>query len=327
MDGIINVYKEAGFTSHDVVAKLRGILKQKKIGHTGTLDPAATGVLPVCCGKATKVCGLLTDKDKSYRAVCRLGVVTDTQDMTGQVIEQKAFDRIDEAALRECIGQFQGEIRQIPPMYSAVKINGKKLYELAREGKTVERAPRMVTIHQITLVAVNLEQGLFTIDVTCSKGTYIRTLCHDIGTALGCGAAMESLIRTRVSCFCIEEAMKLDEIENLFRTQPRALERRIYSVDSLFPRYPRKQILPPYAAKLANGNPLPDGSLAPFTISGQQAEKRENAIQFLQNDIVSAQDVNVKSQSQERILVYDEKGKFRAIYQWNQKEYRVYKMF
>lgn len=137
MDGIINVYKEAGFTSHDVVAKLRGILRQKKIGHTGTLDPAATGVLPVCLGKATKVCELLTDKDKSYRAVCKLGVETDTQDMTGTILKEYDVTGISEQNIRECVEKFVGDIKQIPPMYSALKVNGKKLYELAREGKII----------------------------------------------------------------------------------------------------------------------------------------------------------------------------------------------
>ena len=174
LDGIINIYKEAGFTSHDVVAKLRGILKQKKIGHTGTLDPEATGVLPVCCGKATKVCELLTDKDKSYRAVCRLGVETDTQDMTGTVLNECDTDMITEEQLRDCVKSFVGETEQIPPMYSALKINGKKLYELAREGKTVERKPRKITISEIDIVDINLEEKIFTMDVTCSKGTYIR---------------------------------------------------------------------------------------------------------------------------------------------------------
>ena len=179
LDGIINVYKEAGFTSHDVVAKLRGILRQKKIGHTGTLDPEATGVLPVCCGKATKVCELLTDKDKSYRAV----------------LNECDTDMITEEQLRDCVNSFVGETEQIPPMYSALKINGKKLYELAREGKTVERKPRKITISEIDIVDINLEEKIFTMDVTCSKGTYIRTLCHDIGKKLGVCATMEKLIR------------------------------------------------------------------------------------------------------------------------------------
>ena len=152
MDGIINVYKEKGFTSHDVVAKLRGILHQKKIGHTGTLDPEAVGVLPVCLGKATKVCDLLTNKDKTYRAVCRLGVSTDTQDMTGRILQRGDFSRVTQERLKEVLESFIGDQLQVPPMYSALKINGKKLYELAREGKTVERKPRPIRIHSINLI-------------------------------------------------------------------------------------------------------------------------------------------------------------------------------
>ena len=156
MDGIINVYKEAGFTSHDVVAKLRGILHQKKIGHTGTLDPAATGVLPVCCGRATKVCELLSDKDKTYRAVCQLGVVTDTQDMTGAVLEEHSYAQITEECVRKVVQEFVGVVQQVPPMYSALKVNGRKLYELAREGKTVERKARRITFSEIAVSDLNI---------------------------------------------------------------------------------------------------------------------------------------------------------------------------
>ena len=166
VNGIINVYKEAGFTSHDVVAKLRGILHQKKIGHTGTLDPAATGVLPVCCGKATKVCELLTDKEKSYRAVCKLGVITDTQDTTGTVLQTKDISGVTQDELSDTIQSFVGDIMQIPPMYSAIKVGGRKLYELAREGKEIERKPRPVTIYAIDIKDIDLENGSFTMDVT-----------------------------------------------------------------------------------------------------------------------------------------------------------------
>ena len=175
--GIINVYKEKGFTSHDVVAKLRGICKQKKIGHTGTLDPEAVGVLPVCLGSATKLCDMLTDKTKEYVAVLKLGVVTDTQDLTGTILEEHPVT-VTEEQIREVIFSFQGDQLQIPPMYSALKVNGKKLYELAREGKEVERAARPITIHEIEILKEELPE--ITIRVSCSKGTYIRTLCHDV---------------------------------------------------------------------------------------------------------------------------------------------------
>ena len=182
INGVLNVYKEKGYTSHDVVAKLRGILKQKKIGHTGTLDPEAEGVLPVCLGRGTKLCGMLTDKRKTYQAVLHLGMETDTQDMTGQVISRRPVEVTPEEAAR-CIRSFVGDQMQIPPMYSALKVGGKKLYELAREGKEVERKPRPVTFYEIRILSVELP--LVTMEVTCSKGTYIRTLCHDIGEKTG----------------------------------------------------------------------------------------------------------------------------------------------
>ena len=211
--GIINVYKEKGFTSHDVVAKLRGIVGQKKIGHTGTLDPDATGVLPMCLGKATKLCDLLTDKNKTYEAVLLLGKTTDTQDITGEVLEEKSTEALTEEKVREAIEGFIGDYEQIPPMYSALKVNGKKLYELAREGKDIERKARPVKILDIQMLEIDLPK--VRMEVSCSKGTYIRTLCHDIGEKLGCGGCMESLIRTRVSTFRIEDAKTLDEIETL----------------------------------------------------------------------------------------------------------------
>lgn len=314
MDGILNIYKEQGFTSHDVVAKLRGILHQKKIGHTGTLDPDATGVLPVCCGKATKVCELLTDKEKSYRAVCQLGVETDTQDMTGQVVAKGDHRGITREKLEECIFGFRGDVLQIPPMYSALKVNGKKLYELAREGKTVERQPRPVHISEISLLDVDLEQGQFTMDVTCSKGTYIRTLCHDIGQKLGCLAAMKSLVRTRVSVFSLDEALTLSQIEQLVREEPEKLEEFVHSVDSLFPSYPRLQIRDKFNAKLSNGNPL-----LPQFLKQMESEKGQ-----MQK---TAQDSCAGLSEGDNILVYDENGTFKAVYQKRDRDFRVYKMF
>ena len=203
--GIINIYKEAGYTSHDVVAKLRGILGQKKIGHTGTLDPDATGVLPVCLGVGTKLCDMLTDEDKEYVAELYLGVTTDTQDMSGTVLSRDEVNT-DEEHLKEIIYSFKGSYEQLPPMYSALKVNGKKLYELAREGKTVERKTRNVYIKEIEIMEIKLP--LVKMRVVCSKGTYIRTLCDDIGKKAGCGGAMKSLERTRVGRFYIEEALK-----------------------------------------------------------------------------------------------------------------------
>lgn len=212
INGIINVYKEAGYTSHDVVARLRGITHQKKIGHTGTLDPDAVGVLPVCLGAATHVCDMLTDETKEYRAELLLGITTDTQDISGKVLAEKEVT-VDEARVREVISHYIGDLKQIPPMYSALKVNGQKLYELARAGKEVERKPRDITVFEIEIEKVELPK--VTMRVTCSKGTYIRTLCNDIGDELGCGATMSSLARTRVGRFEIEEAIVLDKLEEI----------------------------------------------------------------------------------------------------------------
>ena len=189
INGIVNVYKEKGYTSFDVVAKLRGILKTRKIGHTGTLDPDAEGVLPVCLGKATKVCDLLTDKNKEYEAVMLLGKVTDTQDITGTVLREAPV-AVTEDEVREAVMGFVGDYMQIPPMYSALKVNGKKLCDLARQGVTVERAPRLVQILSTEILSVDLPRVHMRVE--CSKGTYIRTLCQDIGEKLGCGACMPS---------------------------------------------------------------------------------------------------------------------------------------
>lgn len=251
MDGIINVYKERGFTSHDVVAKLRGILKMKKIGHTGTLDPEAEGVLPVCLGKGTRLCDLLTDKDKTYEAVLLLGKTTDTQDTTGTVLKEAPVTSTEEE-VREAILSFLGEGQQIPPMYSALKQNGKKLYELARAGIEVERKPREITIHEIEILEVNLPYVRFS--VTCSKGTYIRTLCNDIGAKLGCGGTMDKLLRTRVERFLLEESKTLDEISQC--VQNGTIEELVIPVDQMFSRYESYTVTGDEERLAENGNKL-----------------------------------------------------------------------
>ncbi|MDE5951890.1 MAG: tRNA pseudouridine(55) synthase TruB, partial [Acetatifactor sp.] len=210
--GIVIVHKEKGFTSHDVVAKMRGICGQKKIGHTGTLDPEATGVLPVCLGNGTRLCDMLTDRDKEYVALLRLGVETDTQDMTGTILARRPVEA-GEQQVREAVLSFQGSYLQTPPMYSALKVNGKKLYELAREGKEVERQAREVQIEEIEILDMHLPT--LQLRVVCSKGTYIRTLCADIGQKLGCGGAMESLVRTRVGEFSLKDALTLGQLQEL----------------------------------------------------------------------------------------------------------------
>lgn len=302
INGIINVYKEKGYTSFDVVAKLRGIFKQKKIGHTGTLDPDAEGVLPVCLGKATKVCELLTDKSKEYEAVMLLGVTTDTQDISGSILEEKEVN-VTEEAVKEAVMSFVGDYQQIPPMYSALKVNGKKLCDLAREGIVVERKARPVVIHEIEIKEIALPR--VKMRVFCSKGTYIRTLCQDIGEKLGCGACMESLLRTRVSEFRLDEAMKLAEIEQKVREateEKNSTEWKmddfsfVKSVDSVFLNYPEAVVKKQFEKVLYNGNRL---------------EKE----MFLSYD---------KEWEETAIRVYDEKDSFIGIYEY-QKQYDNYK--
>ncbi len=305
MNGIINVYKEAGYTSFDVVAKLRGILREKKIGHTGTLDPEATGVLPVCIGHATKVCAILTDKDKVYEAVLHLGIATDTQDATGTILRDcsEQAKRLDEQAVRDAIMDFVGTYEQIPPMYSALKVGGRKLCDLAREGIEVERKARTVQIYEIVITKMELPD--VTMQVHCSKGTYIRTLCADIGERLGVGGMMKSLIRTRVSCFTLEEAHTLAQIED-YRDRG-LLDEILLPVDRVFDQYPGLWIAdsPQAQKKLCNGNRLEKEDLA---AGCRGAADHENG---------------------SLCRVYDAQGKFCGIYEWDEQrgDYKCKKMF
>lgn len=296
INGILNVYKEAGFTSHDVVAKLRGICRQKKIGHTGTLDPEAVGVLPVCLGSGTKLCDMLTDKSKEYEAVLLLGQVTDTQDVTGTVLEEHEVT-VDEEQAVEAIRSFVGAYEQIPPMYSALKVNGKRLYELARAGKEVERKGRPVEIHNIEILSVSLPE--ITFRVACSKGTYIRTLCHDIGQKLGCGGTMKSLKRTRVGIFTIDGVLKLSQLEEL-AAQGR-LEEKVIPVEAMFTELPALTVKDAFARLIENGNAFYPG----------QAEE------------------SVRTPDGGQVRVYDRKGRFYGIYAFSEEKerYQPVKMF
>ena len=249
MNGIINVYKEKGYTSFDVVAKLRGILKQKKIGHTGTLDPDAVGVLPVCLGSATKLCDMLTDKKKEYIAELVLGKETDTQDITGHILKETEVTCSEGEAVNAILS-FIGDYDQLPPMYSAIKVDGKRLYELARQGKEVQRKTRPVTFYEIEIL--KMEFPFVRIRVLCSKGTYIRTLCHDIGQKLGCGAVMTSLERTRSGQFTKENAYTLEQIEKI--RDEGSLDSIIIPVDSVFSELPRLIVTGEIQNKILNGN-------------------------------------------------------------------------
>ena len=285
MDGVIVIRKEKGFTSHDVVAKLRGILHMKKIGHTGTLDPDAEGVLPVALGKATRLVDMITDKEKTYEAVMRLGVVTDTQDMSGTVLSQTTELSVTEEELCTVVSSFVGDYMQVPPMYSALKVNGKKLYELAREGKTVERKPRPVHFYEIEILDISFPLVRFR--VTCSKGTYIRTLCNDIGEKLGCGGAMEELLRTRSGNFTLEESMTLSQVEEAVADG--TIGEKLVSIEDVLSMYPALICTPEGDRLLGNGNPVPEELV--------QGGSRE-----------------------EKVRMYKSSGNFTGIYGWDERK-------
>ena len=252
-NGIVIIDKPQGWTSMDVCAKLRGILHEKRVGHAGTLDPMATGVLPVFVGQATKAVSFAEGGQKVYEAVLQLGLVTDTQDTTGETLEERAVT-VTEDEVRAALPRFLGEIEQIPPMYSALKVNGKKLYELAREGKTVERKTRPVCFYEIGILEMDLPMVRFS--VTCSKGTYIRTLCHDIGQKLGCGACMEELTRTASGEYRWEDSITLDEVQK--EMEEGILEKRILSISEVLKAYPEIRCNKFGDRLLLNGNALPD---------------------------------------------------------------------
>lgn len=297
VNGIINVYKEKGFTSFDVIAKMRGIFHQKKIGHTGTLDPDAEGVLPVCLGKATKVCDLLTDKDKEYKAVLLLGIETDTQDISGQVLNQAEVE-ISEEEVKKVIRSFIGNYEQIPPMYSALKVNGQKLCDLARKGVTVERKARPVTIHNIEITSIQLPE--VEMIVSCSKGTYIRTLCDDIGKKLGCYGCMKSLLRTKVDRFELKNAYRLSELEELVQKPVNEWD-FLENVDVMFQKYEAVTVSTEAQKLVDNGNRIPCDYILDFT---------ENSME-------------------ERVRLYDANKRFIGLYAYieENKEYKPIKIF
>ena len=300
IDGVIVVRKEKGYTSNDVVQILRGILKQRKIGHTGTLDPDAEGVLPVCLGHATKLVELLTAQEKEYIAGMRFGITTDTQDISGRVLET-CGQIVSEEALRAAAESFSGGYMQIPPMYSAIKIGGQKLYEIARKGKEIDRPARQVMIYSLEITDFAFPNT--SLCVCCSKGTYIRTLCHDIGQKLGCGACMTSLLRTRSGRFTLERAITLAEIKELAAAGEIGMH--ILSMEELLPDYPAVYVQTESAHRmLHNGNLL------------MAAELRlaESDIQLTDG---------------QPVRVYDRDGRLTAIYCFREKDrsFKAYKMF
>lgn len=312
-NGVINVYKEAGYTSHDVVAKMRGILKQKKIGHTGTLDPEAEGVLPVCLGHGTKLCDMLTDKTKIYQAVMLLGRETDTQDTTGTTIAEGPVD-VTPKEVERTVLSFLGDYAQIPPMYSALKVNGKKLYELARAGKEVEREARPVVIYEIRIDEIALPR--VTMTVKCSRGTYIRTLCHDIGRQLGCCGCMEKLIRTQVGRFQVNDSLTLKQIETL-RDEGRLLD-VIIPVDEMFQDYPPVKTKPEADGLVHNGNQVRREFLQRKGLSAGTTESDAGELPSPEN-----------GQPVSPVRVYDSRDGFIGVYEYQPEKdwYKPRKIF
>ena len=307
-NGVIHVYKEVGYTSRDAVSRLTGILRQRKIGHTGTLDPAAEGVLPMCVGSATKLCEFLTDHKKQYIAIMKLGIATDTEDTTGEITEKTEFspewyeENLSNENLIKIMNSFIGKQLQTPPMYSAKRVNGKRLYEIAREGKVIERKPCEITIYGIEIKNIDIINREITIIVDCSKGTYIRTLCKDIGEALGCKAAMKNLLRTRTGDFYLENSYKLDEIEKIVKEN--RLSEIVIPVEDIFKDLKRVDVTGQANVLLENGGIL-------------KAETIRSAYN------------NISIKNDEKVRMYNKEGKFKAIYSYDEKMdiFRIDKMF
>jgi tRNA pseudouridine55 synthase len=255
--GALNINKSPGVTSHDVVERVRKLLRQRKVGHTGTLDPAASGVLPICVGKATRLSQYLLEADKEYLLIAKLGETTDTQDASGKILETKNWQGVTREDIQRAIQQFIGEIEQTPPMYSACKHNGQRLYKLAREGQWVRRQPRRVIIHRLQLKSVDLP--MLNMEVSCSKGTYMRTLCADLGDVLGCGAHLHKLQRTRCGQFLIDQAISLDELR--FIIKQGRLQEKIYPIEQMLAHLPAVTIARNFVRQVALGAPIMVGGI------------------------------------------------------------------
>jgi len=258
MDGILNINKPRGMTSFGVVAIVRRLSGERRVGHAGTLDPEAIGVLPVCLGKATRIVEFLMSTTKTYRAEVELGVVTDTYDATGKVIQRGDISGIDRQRVEAALYAFRGEIVQVPPMFSAVKYNGRPLYELARAGRTVERTGRPIEIHSLEII--DWQSPMITIEVVCGKGTYIRSLAHDLGQTLGCGAMLQNLARLRCGLFTIEDSVTLPELEDAFHHGQ--WQKYLYSIDNVLSHWKAVTVSNETAQAIRNGRSVEVGSEA-----------------------------------------------------------------
>jgi tRNA pseudouridine55 synthase len=268
LDGVLAVHKEAGWTSHDVVAKVKGLLGGVKVGHAGTLDPAATGLLPLLIGKGTRIAEYLVEWDKEYRAQLRLGETTDTLDATGTVLERHSTEQLTSDVICEAVGRFRGEIQQVPPMYSAVKIDGVPLYRSARAGKTIARDARTVVIHELEVLDVAGSD--VTLRVVCSKGTYIRTLCADIGRVLGVGGHLRALERTRVGPLSLDRALTVDEI--IRRQDLGELAAHVSSIDAVLGDLPVLVVDSRTAERVCHGVPVAWSNVVSTTADQAQRE-------------------------------------------------------
>lgn len=291
-DGIVNVYKEAGYTSHDVVARLRGIYGQKKVGHTGTLDPLAEGVLIVVLGRATRLADLIITKKKKYTAEMLLGITTDTDDITGNVISEAESGETDrlfsnkamlEGLIKDVFSGFMGKSMQIPPRYSAIKINGKKLYEYAREGIEVELTPRPIEIYSLILKGINESEHKVLFEVEASKGTYVRSLIRDIGERIGCGATMSGLVRDEINGIYLSDALKISDLEKL-KGEDRLAE-SVLPMDKLLENYPEVHVRKEAVRFLANGNRLSQGS---FTEQDEELVMQAEFFRVYMDDEIKA---------------------------------------
>ncbi|MCR5213185.1 MAG: tRNA pseudouridine(55) synthase TruB [Eubacterium sp.] len=318
-NGIVNVYKESGYTSHDVVAKLRGIYGQKKVGHTGTLDPMAEGVLIVLLGQATKLSDLILSSNKEYVATVRLGITSDTDDITGKIITSyesssqisSKLNNITREDIESVLNSFLGSSMQIPPMYSAIKVNGKKLYEYARAGIEVKRDPRPVNIYSLELLDINMSEYEFKFRVSCSKGTYIRALIRDIGQLLGTGAVMSGLLRDEVNGIKAENAFKLNQLQSL-KEEGRLLD-AVSSIDTILKDVPAVGLKPTAIKLLENGNRLNYNNFKSLGLSDQECD-------------IDISDSRLLNES-EFFRVYAD-GRLRALYSYDKekKDYKVFKM-
>lgn len=291
-DGIVNVYKEAGYTSHDVVARLRGIYGQKKVGHTGTLDPLAEGVLIVVLGRATRLADLIITKKKKYTAEMLLGITTDTDDITGNVISEAESGETDrlfsnkamlEGLIKDVFSGFMGKSMQIPPCYSAIKINGKKLYEYAREGIEVELTPRPIEIYSLILKGINESEHKVLFEVEASKGTYVRSLIRDIGERIGCGATMSGLVRDEINGIYLSDALKISDLEKL-KGEDRLAE-SVLPMDKLLENYPEVHVRKEAVRFLSNGNRLSQGS---FTEQDEELVMQAEFFRVYMDDEIKA---------------------------------------